>query len=124
MQYDNSYEGTEHFMAVTLSGAKNVAEGETDHLVRQASTQYRGRLVLVSPVKEGGCTEAFADLVDVKAVAGGYLWKFANVEKMIPFPARKCGMRGEVWDLYYTENTLVAYPQNARLFLKKGLLDV
>lgn len=122
MQYDALYPGVEAFKAVTLREAATIASG--DKMVRKCSTSYRGKIVLVSPPQTGGQTEALAELVDVRKVEGGYVWEFGEVRKMIPFPAQKCGMKGVVWDLYYTEGVLSVYPESSltRKVLNKNLL--
>lgn len=124
MQYDKQYGGVAAYKAITLSveDADNIATKHTDHLLRKVSSPYRGEVLLVTkPHPSGersGMIVGRAIISDIKRVEGGFLWKFTDAHRMVEFPAQKCGMKGEVWDCFYTANTLVDYPEvNLRPFL-------
>lgn len=116
MQYDKHYEGlTEAFKAITLPQplADELATGAVDHFVRPRSTPYRGEILLVSSPKgeRGGMMVGRAILDSVSKVAGGYLYRLSNPERIIEFPCQKCGAKSEVWDCFYTAGVVQAYPK-------------
>ena len=118
MQYDRHYEGlTECYKAITLPQplADDVAYGRVDHFVRKKSSPYRGKVLIVSsPLPNGersGMIVGRATLDSVKRVEGGFLYRLSEMERIIEFPCQKCGAKGEVWDCFYTKNTIMAYPK-------------
>lgn len=124
MQYDKAYEGiTESYKAITLPQplADELSRGDIDHFVRKRSTSVRGEILIVSSPQgeRGGMVVGRANLVSVKKVAGGFLYRLENPERMIEFPCQKCGAKSEVWDCYYTKDTLMAYPKiNLRSWIR------
>lgn len=108
MQYPLHIEGvTTHYKALTLPQtlANEVAQGR-ESILLPIGTSYRGELLLTTHDQiVGGAT-----LVGVTKVKGGFQYAFKNCERFIEFPCKKEG-RKVIWDLYYTKDTLMAYPK-------------
>lgn len=117
MQYDKFIPSvTERFKAITLPQplADDVAFGKKTHVVRKKGTEYRGDIIIVSsPSPKGersGMMVGKGMLADVRGVRGGYLYTFKDVRRLIELPCQKCQMKGEVWDCYYTRDSVMEYP--------------
>lgn len=123
MQYDKPYEWTETFKAISVPQpeADNLILGDINYLIRKRNTTYKGKVLIVSnPGKErGGMTIGFAELVSVKKEGKIYKYFFENKEQVIEFPCQKCGAKTEIWECYYTKDTIITYPKiNIRRWLK------
>lgn len=118
MQWAEQIDGvTEHYRAITIPqpDADLISRGEKAELLRKRGTDYRGKVLIVSsPTPKGersGMIVGQATLYEVKKTEGGFLYCLDEMERMIEFPCQKCGARGEVWDCFYTANTLMSYPK-------------
>lgn len=116
MQYDRPIKGvTESFKAITLPQplADELARGEKDHFVRRRGTSVRGEILLVSAPggERGGMVVGRVRLDSVEKCGAQYVYKVSNPERIIEFPCQKCGAKGEIWDCFYTANTITSYPK-------------
>lgn len=116
MQYDRYIEGvTDWFKAVTLPQplADEIATGKTDHFVRRRGSKVRGKILIVSSPQgeRGGMVVGVANLDSVTKHGAQYLYRVSNPERAIEFPCQKAGMKGEIWDCFYTANTITTYPK-------------
>lgn len=116
MQWDRYIPGkTDWFKAITLPQplADQVASGETDHFVRRRSTRIRGQILIVSEPKgeRGGMSVGFAKLTKVIKSGAQYVYFVEDAERVFEFPCQKCGAKTEIWDCFYTANTITPYPK-------------
>ena len=116
MQWNRHIPGvTEHYSAITLPQplADEVAKGSINRIILRGKSSYRGSVLIVSAPGDGGYEArkgmivGRAELVSVEKKDKGYEYCLEKNEEMIEFPCQKCGAKGEVWDCYYTANTLM-----------------
>lgn len=124
MQWDRYRPGqTDWFKAITLPHplADQVAREQVDHFVRRRSTRVRGRILIVSEPKgeRGGMSIGFAKLTKVIKSGAQYVYFVEEAERVFEFPCQKCGAKSEIWDCFYTANTITPYP---KINLRKWIL--
>lgn len=124
MQWNRYIEAkTDWFKAITLPQplADQVARGEVDHFVRRRSTRVRGQILIVSEPKgeRGGMSIGFAKLTKVIKSGAQYVYFVEEAERVFEFPCQKCGAKSEIWDCFYTANTITPYP---KINLRKWIL--
>ena len=124
MQYDRHIPGlTEWFKAVTLPQplADEIARGEIDHFVKRKGSKVRGEILVVSRPggDRGGMVVGRVSLDSVTKCGAQYVYKVSNPERIIEFPCQKCGAKGEIWDCFYTANSIMSYPKiNLRAWMQ------